>query len=225
MDAKTRSRRIGRPRQGINPDARGQLLDASVRLFAQQGVAATTIGQIAAKAGVTAALVHYYFSNYAQLLEAVATEKLLPTITGVWAPVMETDALVPMVRGLVQRIFKAAETHPWLPSLWLREIVSEGGQLRTPLLKTLRFDLIAHLISTAAAAQQRGEIDPDLEPRAVLLSLLGNTLLPLAVSHVWQQVPALQGIDRQRLARHAEALLVSALSRRPPHRPRKEHKK
>jgi hypothetical protein len=120
----------------------------------------------------------------------------------------------------VQRIFKAAEANPWLPSLWLREIVSESGRLRAPLLQMLRFEYVGHLISIVAAAKRRGEIDPQFEPRLVAVSVIGTTLLPLAASSFWQQVPQLQGIHREDVARHAEALLVSAFSPYPRRRAR-----
>src|SRR5215831_18181209 len=128
--ARTLRRSIGRPRHAAGVDARELLLDAAIGLFAEAGVAGTTIAAIAAKAGVTSAMVHYYFTNRDQLVDAVARERLLPTVNAVWAPVVESSDVVPMLRGLVQRIFRAAEMNPWLPSLWLREIVSEGGQLR-----------------------------------------------------------------------------------------------
>ena len=212
MPRRPTPRSIGRPRQDSDPDARERLLDAAATLFAERGIAGTTVAEIAARAGVTPAMVHYYFTNRDQLVDALAAERLLPTVTAVWSPVVETDDLVPMLRGLVRRIFKAAEINPWLPSLWLREIVSEGGQLRGRLLKKLRFDYIEHLINTVATAQRRGEIDRHIEPRLVLMSLIGNTLLPLAAGQLLHQVPLLRGIDRDDLARHAEALLVSALS-------------
>jgi|SRR5215469_1632030 len=216
--ARALRRSIGRPRQVAGVDARELLLDAALELFAEHGVAGTTIAAIAAKAGVTPAMVHYYFTNRDQLVEAVARERLLPTVNAVWAPVVDSNDVVPMLRGLVQRIFKTAEARPWLPSLWLREIVSEGGQLRAPLLKNLRFEYVQHLIKTVSAAQRRGEVDPHIEPRLVVVSVLGVTLLPLAARRMWQQVPVLQGVTHEDVTRHVEALLVSAFSK---HRPRR----
>lgn len=222
MTPQARRRSIGRPRQRAGVDARALLLDAAVALFAEQGVSGTTLAEIAARAGVTSAMVHYYFTDRDQLVDAVAAERLLPTVHAVWATVDETDELVPMLRGLVQAIFEAVEANPWLPSLWLREIVSEGGQFRPRLLKMLRFEYVIRLIDTVAAAQRRGEIDPGIEPRLVLVSVLGNTMLPLALGRLWQQVPILQGLDRQHLVRHVEALLVAAFSRPRGRRLRKE---
>lgn len=212
MSPRTRSRAIGRPRQGGGVDARERLLDGAMPLFAEQGAAATTIAQIAARAGVTPAMVHYYFSDRDRLLDAVAGERLLPTLTSVWAPVAETTELLPMLRGLVRRILKATELMPWLPGLWLREILSDGGQLRSRVLKGMPFEYIRHLITTVAAAQRRGAINRELDPRLVLMSVLGITLLPLATMRIWHEIPVMQGVGREDLARHAEALLLSAFS-------------
>lgn len=210
---KAARRSIGRPPQGTAVDARAQLLDAALILFAEQGVAGTTLAGIAARAGVTPAMVHYYFSNRGRLLDAVAQERLRDIVTGVWSPVVETSEVVPMLRGLVQRILRATDVNPWLPSLWLREVVSEGGQLRERLMRILPFEYVRHLIGTVASAQRRGEVSPRLEPRLVLLSVLGLTFLPLATIRLWQVLPVLQGVDREDIARHAEALLVSAFSK------------
>src|SRR6266436_1659705 len=83
------SRRVGRPRRVADHDGRRQLLDAAIALFAQRGIAATTVAAIAADAKVTPALLHYYFKNRAQLLDAVVDERLVPFISSVWDPVIE----------------------------------------------------------------------------------------------------------------------------------------
>jgi AcrR family transcriptional regulator len=212
MNPRTARRAIGRPRQRAGVDARELLLDAAVGLFAERGVAATTIAQIAARAGVTAAMVHYYFSDRDRLLDAVAEERLKTTVTAVWAPVTETHEVLPMLRGLVRRILRAAEVNPWLPPLWLREILSEGGELRSRFLRIMPFEYVRHLIATVAGAQRRGAINRELDPRLVLMSVLGTTLLPLATIRIWHEVPVLRGVKREDLARHAEALLVGAFS-------------
>ncbi len=205
-------RRIGRPRRERGLDARQRLLEAAIALFAEQGAAATSIAQVASRAGLTPAMVHYYFSDRDRLLDAVAEERLLPTLTAVWAPVAETTELLPMLAGLVRRILKATEAMPWLPSLWLREILSESGLLRSRLLKVLPFEHIRHLIATVAGAQRRGAINPGLDPRLVVITVLGTTLLPLATQRIWSEIPVMQGVTREDLARHAEALLAGAFS-------------
>ncbi|WP_116951993.1 TetR/AcrR family transcriptional regulator [Jiangella endophytica] len=62
-----------RPDRG---EARAALLTAGLRLFADQGYAATTTRQIAAEAGVSHALLRYHFSSKAGLREAVDEDVL-----------------------------------------------------------------------------------------------------------------------------------------------------
>jgi AcrR family transcriptional regulator len=189
------------------------LLDAALRLFAERGVAGTTIAQIAAHAGLTPAMLHYYFRNRERLLDAIVAERLRAIVTAVWLPVGETSAVVPMLRGLVQRILTATEDNPWLPSLWLREVMSEGGLLRKRLIRILPLESVRHLIVAVTSAQRRGEVNPQLEPRLVQLSVIGLTLLPLSTIGIWGAIPLLKGVERRDIARHAEALLVGAFSK------------
>ena len=59
------------------PDpARARLLRAGLRLFAQQGFAATTTRELAQAAGVNVAAISYYFGDKAGLYRAVFTEPL-----------------------------------------------------------------------------------------------------------------------------------------------------
>jgi AcrR family transcriptional regulator len=204
------SRPIGRPQLRSAVDARELLLDAAVVLFSERGVAGTTVAEIATRAGVTPAMVHYYFTNRDRLLDAVAEERVLSTVHSVWAPVLEETTVTAMLRGLVRRIIRANEANPWLASLWLREIVSEGGQLRPRLLKNLPIEHVSHLVRAVARAQGRGELRAGLEPRLLVPSILGLTMLPLATMPLWKQIPLLNGVTREHVARHAETLLLSA---------------
>ncbi len=66
---KREPRKPGRPRAD-ETNQRERLLDAAVACFAADGVAATSLRGIALKAGVTPALVNYYYGSKEQLLDA-----------------------------------------------------------------------------------------------------------------------------------------------------------
>lgn len=229
--ASTPARRPGRP---ARPDAaamRAQLLDIATGMFAAQGVAATTIAHIARRAAVTPAMVHYYFKSRDQLIDAVVLERVVPVIGYVWSPVplagdsehsTETDApLDPAtaVRGylaaIVQRIVQSATDRPWLPALWLHEVVNEGGQLRERVLPHVPTERLAALAGMIGQARQRGAITAGVEPRLVFVSVLGLTLLPLATSNLWRRVwegdAPTQAIDTDAIAAHAIAVLTGGL--------------
>src|ERR1700723_323411 len=127
--AAPKSKRIGRPPAAVQSDPRPHLLDTATRLFAERGVADTTVAQIAAAAGVTSAMVHYYFKNREQLLDAVVDERIVRVIALIWSPIEDqADDPLSIVPVLVARVMQCVESMPSLPSLWLREILDESGQ-------------------------------------------------------------------------------------------------
>lgn len=220
-------RRPGRPPRPDNAAMRGQLLDLATELFAARGVAATTIAHIAQRAGVTPAMVHYYFKSRDQLIDAVVLERIVPVIGFVWAPVPlgqgAGQAPVPdpaaaaraFIAEIVDRLVQCAAERPWLPSLWLHEVVNEGGQLRERVLRHLPSDRLHAFAGLIADSQRLGAITPGVEPRLVFLSILGLTLLPLATSSLWRRVwqgdAQAQAIDTQAIAAHAIAMLTGGL--------------
>ena len=77
----------GRPAASLERNARDLLLTAATELFAEQGVAATTFAMIAKRAGLTPAMLHYYFQDREELLDVVVEERIARVIAHVWEPV------------------------------------------------------------------------------------------------------------------------------------------
>lgn len=220
-------RRPGRPPRPDSAAMRARLLDLATQRFAASGVAATTIAHIAQLAGVTPAMVHYYFKSRDQLIDAVVQERLVPVIAYVWAPVPVAagEAQEPpadpaatvraFIAEIVGRVVRSAAERPWLPALWLHEVVNEGGQLRERVLRHLPADRLHAFAALIADCHGQGAITPGVEPRLVFLSLLGLTLLPLATSSLWRRVwqgdPQAQALDTEAIAAHAIAMLTGGL--------------
>ena len=59
----TPARRVGRPAEQNRREVRARLGAAARELFARQGFEAVSLRQVAAAAGVTPAMVHYYFGG------------------------------------------------------------------------------------------------------------------------------------------------------------------
>src|SRR5262245_23269997 len=120
----------GRPAAADNHDLRARLLDAAVACYARQGIAATSLRAIAAEAGVNPALLHYYFGDKEQLQEAVSGERLIPIFVGLRDGLIDEEMDVfDLIGGFVAGIGRLVAQHPWLPSLWVREVLCEGGAL------------------------------------------------------------------------------------------------
>jgi AcrR family transcriptional regulator len=209
--AAPRKRARGRP-TAESPDLRPHLLDAAIACFAREGIAATSLRAIAREAGVTPALLHYYFGDKAQLQQAVIVERVLPAFAVVRDAVLPADRdIAALVAGFVRGICTAVEAHPWLPPLWVREVLCEGGALREVLLTTIAPQLPRLLALRFAEAQREGRLNPDLDPRLLVASLVGLTLFPAAGAPIWRRMLDADDIDVDAMRDHAIALLDRGL--------------
>lgn len=208
-------RRPGRPRQAGRrsgqaqvPDQRGALLDAAVTLFSRQGVGATSLQSLAREAGVTPALVHYYFGTREQLLDVMVQERLLPLLARILQRVVAGgfDSPRALVRALVPVVMETMAEHPWLPPLWVREILTDGGLLRERVLLHAR-QVAPLLRDRLAAAQTEGQLNPGLDPRLLLVSIIGLTLFPFAAAPIWRQLFDAGDITTETMISHTLALL------------------
>jgi TetR/AcrR family transcriptional regulator len=208
---KSEPRKPGRPR-AVEANQRERLLDAAVACFAADGVAATSLRSIALKAGVTPALVNYYFGSKEQLLDAFITERVSPVMQSLGASLVAAgDEPRAVLAAFVRGIHDLVERHPWWPALWVREVLNDKGVLRDVVPKVVAPQVTHLLAQKLGDAQKRGAISADLDPRLLVVSLVGLTMFPLAAEHLWRRIFPAGDVDRAVLLRHTLALLDHGL--------------
>jgi AcrR family transcriptional regulator len=205
------SRPPGRPTSHSGLYARENLIEAATELFAKQGVAATTFAMIAERAALTPAMLHYYFKDRDQLLDAVVVERLAPLITGVWGPVKESEAPAEIVRGVVERMLAGIEKMPWVPSTWMREVLNEGGLLRTRVLRYLPFEKIGVMSKSVAKARAAGAANAEIDPGLIVFSVIGLVMMHMATINLWAEIFGRKAPGREALSRHITGLLLQGL--------------
>jgi len=208
---KREPRRPGRPR-AEETNQRERLLDTAVACFAADGVAATSLRTIALKAGVTPALVNYYFGSKEQLLDAFIAERVTPIVAGLRESLLAAgDDPRALLAAFVRGIHDVVARFPWWPALWVREVLNEKGVLRDVVQKIIAPQVSLLLSNALVAAQKRRAISADLDPRLLVVSLVGLTMFPLAAEHIWRRVFPAGDIDREVLLRHTLALIDHGL--------------
>ncbi|ANJ71036.1 TetR/AcrR family transcriptional regulator [Ralstonia insidiosa] len=211
----------GRPRRrdGATPDdLRDRLLDMAVTLFARDGVGPTTLAAIAREAGVTAPMVHYHFKTRDQLLDAVVEARIRPLIDQVTGPALERIAddshlpdLAQTIAGVAQRMVAMAASTPWFPPLWIREVASDGGQLRERVFERIALERAKLIVGRITRAQAAGAVNPALQPPLLMLSVIGLAMLPLATRPLWGRLPQADQVDDEAIGRHVAALLLHGI--------------
>ena len=222
--AARRKRQPGRPAKQVNDSERAHqrdhLLDAAIACYVRKGIAASSLREIAHEANVTPALVNYYFGGKDELRDAVVAERILPAVAGLREPLASAgDDIASLVSAFVSGVGHAAVANPWFPALWVREVLCEGGALREVLFSQIGPAIPAAMVRRFADAQSRGELNDELDPRLLMVSLVGLTLFPIAGAAIWRRVFADTGFDTADLdmdtqCRHTLVLLEQGLRAR-----------
>jgi len=219
MTTSPRPRRSpGRPAKARG-DQRDRLLEVALTLFSRNGVAGTPLSAIARRARVTPALMHYYFGNREQLLDALMDERIAPLVMKVGLQLAQAGGdPAGLVRAFVTQMMTMLAENPWLPPLWVREVLTDSGALRERLLKRIAPQIAPMLAKRFADAKAHGALNPGLDPKLTVVSLIGLTLFPLAAQSIWRRLLDAEDIDTQTLIDHTLALLGSGLGAAAPER-------
>jgi AcrR family transcriptional regulator len=210
-DAEKPVRRRGRPTGGQLGEPRMLLLDVALLLFARHGIMETTLGAIAREAGVTPAMVHYYFKTREQLLDVLIDERFVPLRAKLGSAFANSDAEpAEALRAFVEGLVTVSEQNPWFATLWIREVISEGGLLRQRIAERFGDANQKASIERIEKWQKEGKLNPDLEPSLLFVSLFGLTLLPLAANFKWAEEHGFKP-RRDNIARHAVAMLMQGV--------------
>jgi AcrR family transcriptional regulator len=203
--------RAGRPAAREQRDTRELLLNAATELFASRGVTATTFVMIAQKAGFTPAMLHYYFKGRDQLLDAVVDERFLRFISHVWNPVQADVQPLVAIPALVARLLDVIEKMPWIPPLWVREVLNESGLLRGRVQRRLPYEKVKLLGSAITRGQANGTLNPELDPLLTVSSSVGLVMLHMATIKPWAESFHREPLARKALQRHIVGLLLDGL--------------
>lgn len=158
-------------------------------------------------------MLNYYFGSKERLVEAVVAERLLPvldTLKQRLAPQFERDC-ASLIAAFVRGMHEIIEQHPWLPGLWVREVLSDGGRLRTVFLDRVASEMPQPLVRRFAKGQADGELNDSLDPRLLFVSLIGLTMFPFAAAPVWRRVFDAGDIEISDMQAHALALLTGGI--------------
>ncbi|KAA6100081.1 MULTISPECIES: TetR/AcrR family transcriptional regulator [unclassified Pantoea] len=172
-------RRPGRPRGGaINAQQREHLLDITLALYAQNGIAETSLNAIARKAGVSPAMLNYYFQSRESLLDTVVAERFVPLRQRLEAHfVEESSEPVAAISGFIKEFADIVLSHDWFAPLWLQEVASGqglGGTLKQRHGHAGRERIRALLIQW----QQQGLLNNQLNVDVLMTSILSMVLVP-----------------------------------------------
>jgi AcrR family transcriptional regulator len=197
-------RSVGRPRDGDPAETRRGILRAAEESFATAGFVGATTRQVAARAGVNVATLHYHFGNkenlYRAVLDAASGAEL--TVPG------GANAPAERLAAVVEALWDFGAAHPSLPRLSLLHRLA-GPALPT---ETPQDPRVALLTRTLAETGAKPPYPPGDAAR-VILAFLDSALVASqdgSDSETGQPAPASSSASRSGVV--AAALRVSGLA-------------
>ena len=178
----------GRGRRPGSADTRGRILDAAREAFAERGFDGSTMRDVAARAGVDAALVHHYFGTKQRLFVAAME-----------FPIDVAVAVPAIIRGPRSRV--GERFVGFILDLWDRQEVRPLllGMLRSATTDAVAATMLRRLLEEGpllalAAALER----PDARLRA---TLVGSQFIGLLLVRYVIGVEPLGSLDREGVIR------------------------
>jgi AcrR family transcriptional regulator len=182
---------------------RQRIFEAASREFAEHGLAGARIDAIAKRARANKQLIYAYFGSKEELFAAVLRSQL--------ARVDEDVAFDPeRLPEYAGAIFDFHAEHPELARLLVSEALSYGGGPVPD--EEAREMLKASKVQTLRAGQDRGVLDPSLDPRDLLMFIIALAIWPTAAPQVAHHIAAGDPDDPDHRARY-RASLVEAVRR------------
>lgn len=170
---KTKRRGAGRPKDDAE-DRRERLIEAAGPIFSAQGYGATRIPDLAKAAGVTPAMVHYYFGGKDGLIKAVFDSAFTPLLDRLDDP----STLEEWVHTFHEHLIK----HRWMPHLMIREVVMEGGFLRDYFSGNYAPRIMAKWFNIFAGEKAAGRIRNDADDLRHTVLMMGMIVYPFVVA-------------------------------------------
>jgi AcrR family transcriptional regulator len=158
-------------------DTRDAIRRAAWELFVAKGYAATTTGEIAARAGVAAGTVFVHASDKPDLLFLVMHDRLESAVEQGFATLGD-GPLIERLLHVFRPLFAMYGEHPEVSSAFVRSFPGARGPnaLRT---ETLTFGFLHRLSVLVVDAQERGEVARDLDPFACARNIFGLYFMAL----------------------------------------------
>jgi AcrR family transcriptional regulator len=197
-------------------DVRSALLDAAHKLFLKHGFDRVTARQIAAAAGTTPAMIHYYFGNKLGLFRAMLDRAIRPLRELLAGSLAGTDHAPMEIPALIRGQMQTVAANAWIPGFVVNEVFADRGRFRATFVRDIASRHVPLLIELIERGKRSGRFRADLEPRLAVLSLLSLCMFPFISRGVTEPVLGLkyEGEELERYIDHTARLFLAGIEQR-----------
>jgi TetR/AcrR family transcriptional regulator len=183
--------------EAARTENQSRILEVATREFAEKGLAGARVAEIAEQAGVNKQLLYYYFGSKEGLYSAVLGSMVSVSRNLILARA-DVDSLTDRYKKTINP--ESIERRRTMRRLWMWEALERGD--RDILREEERREAWERAVDLVREAQERGEVDPALDPEMVMLALDGILNQPNMLPQVTKLITGLDPGDAAFRKRH-----------------------
>lgn len=204
----------GRPAGARSGASRKALLGAARALMAEQGLPRVTVREVAERAGVQPALVHYYFGSKDELLRAVVAEVASEMLERAQQAVSVEGPVEERLRNLIRGMVDALTADPYAPRLIMEQVLFAEDDVIDFFADHYARPNMERIRSLLEEGQRDGELR-EVEPMFLIPSMMGANIFFFLMAPI---IRRLFGMDRitpevaAAFAEHTAELLLRGIA-------------
>jgi len=209
------TRRPGRPTGG-DAAVRESLLEHGRDLLLQHGFGNVSTRQIAAAAGTTPAMIHYYFGDKRGLYRTMIESAVQPLIDSVRQLEQTAGDGTPDLEAVMRAYMRMVAANPWFPALIIREVLDQNGRMRGEFIERFAAKTAPALVAVLRREREQGRLRAGLDPRFAAVSLLSLCVFPFVSLPITGPVLGFrpEGVELDRFISHTAQLFREGVAAR-----------
>jgi len=183
----------GEPKTGRGRASRERIVERAAELFAERGIAGTSLDEVLAAAGAGKGQFYHYFRSRDELAAAAVEQRCAQVVTGLTQALGGVSSLAELEQALAG--FIAGFEQMGLPGCPIGTLATEvaGRNEAARLQAAAGFDAWERLLADALARmRQRGELRPDAPPAMLATGLLASIEGGMVLSQTRRDVASLR---------------------------------
>ncbi|MDR0620477.1 MAG: TetR/AcrR family transcriptional regulator [Deltaproteobacteria bacterium] len=192
-------------------DTKELLYREAICVISEKGVKGATIREIAKRANLTPAMVHYHFKDKATLVSSTLTRYLKPISDSVWEAAELDIGPLEMLREFHLRLSEVFTKVRWYGSFWSRELAGVHGSQKPFMASLIGENRLKLFREKIELGQKQGLINPLVSPELVFPTLIALVYLPRISLEHWGKVWNTD-IDEETVRRHVWGTIIDGLA-------------
>lgn len=154
-----------------------KIKEAAREIFVQKGFAGARMQDIADKAGINKALLHYYFRNKEKLFEVIFEESIAQVIPQINQILRSEEPVTQKIEAIASTYITNLLKHPHLPLFIMHEVSQNPERFADKLTKITELPDVMLLVKQMQAEVAQGKLKP-VDPIHLIGHLISLCVFP-----------------------------------------------